>query len=195
MDQHALIYRLLAATLLGAILGLNRNLRGKAAGLRTHALVSLGAALCVLTADLVIGTAPGADRGAVTRAIQGIIAGVGFLGAGAILKSRARRHGIRGLTTAASIWLAAAVGIACGAGYWLPALVSILLALVVLTLGRPIENVVDRMFGIAPQAHPDHPAPPAPPAPLTPPAPPGPRRGEAPTTGAPPRSPAPPEEP
>jgi putative Mg2+ transporter-C (MgtC) family protein len=151
MNEHELIYRLLAATFLGGILGLNRNLRGKAAGLRTHALVSLGAALTVLTADLVIGTGPGAERGAVTRAIQGIIAGVGFLGAGAILKSRMHHHGIRGLTTAASIWLAAAIGIACGAGYWLPAVIGVVLALVVLTIGRPIENLVDRMFGVVPR--------------------------------------------
>jgi putative Mg2+ transporter-C (MgtC) family protein len=152
MNERELLLRLLSATILGAVLGLNRNLRGKAAGLRTHSLVSLGAALTVLTADLVVGTAPGADHAAVTRAIQGIIAGVGFLGAGAILKSRIHHHGIRGLTTAASIWLAAAVGIACGAGYWLSALIGVVLALVVLTIGRPIENVVDRMFGVVPRS-------------------------------------------
>jgi putative Mg2+ transporter-C (MgtC) family protein len=140
------LVRLAAATLLGAILGLNRNLRGKAAGLRTHALVSLGAALAVLTADLIVGTAPGADRGAVTRAIQGIVAGVGFLGAGAILKTRSTRA-IRGLTTASVIWLAATIGIACGAGYWRAAALSVGLALVVLTMGRPLENAFDRSFG------------------------------------------------
>jgi putative Mg2+ transporter-C (MgtC) family protein len=138
--------RLVAAALLGGILGLNRNLRGKAAGLRTHALVSLGAAVAVLTADLIVGTGPGAERGAVTRAIQGIVAGVGFLGAGAILKTRSTRA-IRGLTTASVIWLAATIGIACGAGYWRAAALAVGLALIVLTLGRPLENVLDRAFG------------------------------------------------
>jgi putative Mg2+ transporter-C (MgtC) family protein len=138
--------RLVAAALLGGILGLNRNLRGKAAGLRTHALVSLGAAVAVLTADLIVGNGPGAERGAVTRAIQGIVAGVGFLGAGAILKTRSTRA-IRGLTTASVIWLAATIGIACGAGYWRAAALAVGLALIVLTLGRPLENVLDRAFG------------------------------------------------
>jgi putative Mg2+ transporter-C (MgtC) family protein len=141
-----IVLRLLSATILGAILGLNRNLRGKAAGLRTHALVSLGAALAVLTADLIVGMGPGAERGAVTRAIQGIIAGVGFLGAGAILKTHSTRA-IRGLTTASVIWLAATIGIACGAGYWRAAALAVVLALAVLTMGRPLENALDRAFG------------------------------------------------
>jgi putative Mg2+ transporter-C (MgtC) family protein len=168
MPFRELILRLLAATLLGGVLGLNRNLRGKAAGLRTHALVSLGSALAVITADLVVGVGPGADRGAVTRAIQGIVAGVGFLGAGAILKTRSTRA-IRGLTTASVIWLAATIGIACGAGYWRAAALAVGLALVVLILGRPLENVLDRAFanyvrekhpahdtgGVAPEEHHD----------------------------------------
>ena len=138
--------RLASALVLGAVLGLNRNLRGKAAGLRTHALVSLGAALAVLTADLIVGTGNGAERGAVTRAIQGIVAGVGFLGAGAILKTRSTRA-IRGLTTASVIWLAATIGIACGAGYWPAAALAVGLALIVLILGRPLENALDRVLG------------------------------------------------
>jgi putative Mg2+ transporter-C (MgtC) family protein len=146
MPLSEMVVRLIAATLLGAVLGLNRNLRGKAAGLRTHALVSLGSALAVLTAELVVGNAPGTDRGAVTRAIQGIVAGVGFLGAGAILKTRSTRA-IRGLTTAAVIWLAATIGIACGAGYWRAAVIAVLLALLVLVIGRPLENLLDRAFG------------------------------------------------
>jgi putative Mg2+ transporter-C (MgtC) family protein len=146
MPVRELVLRLVAAALLGSVLGLNRNLRGKAAGLRTHALVSLGAALAVLTADFVVGTAPGADRGAVTRAIQGIVAGVGFLGAGAILKTTST-HAIRGLTTASVIWLAAAIGIACGAGFWQAAVIAVLLALLILTTGRPLEKLLDRVFG------------------------------------------------
>ena len=146
MPLREILVRLAAATLLGGVLGLNRNLRGKAAGLRTHALVSLGSALAVLTAELVVGDAPGSDHGAVTRAIQGIVAGVGFLGAGAILKTRSTRA-IRGLTTAAVIWLAATIGIACGAGYWRAALIAVVLALVTLVTGRPLENALDRALG------------------------------------------------
>ncbi|MFL5606648.1 MAG: MgtC/SapB family protein, partial [Gemmatimonadaceae bacterium] len=84
----------------------------------------------------------------VTRAIQGIVAGVGFLGAGAILKTRSTRA-IRGLTTASVIWLAATIGIACGAGHWRAAALAAGLALVVLMLGRPLENAFDRAFGQA----------------------------------------------
>lgn len=146
MTFAEILRRLLAAAVLGGVLGLNRNLRGKAAGLRTHALVSLGAALAVLTADLVVASQPGASRDTVTRAIQGIVAGVGFLGAGAILKTRST-HAIRGLTTASVIWLAATIGIACGAGYWLAATIAVALALVVLITGRPLENLLDRLFG------------------------------------------------
>ena len=146
MTDLELILRLTAATVSGSVLGLNRKLRGKAAGLRTHALVALGSALAVLTADLVVGEAAGGDRGSVTRAIQGIIAGVGFLGGGAIIK-HSSTDAIRGLTTAASIWLAACVGMACGAGYWLAAGVAIALALLVLVIGGPLERAARRATG------------------------------------------------
>lgn len=150
MTTSEIVLRLAAAAAAGAVLGLNRKLRGKSAGLRTHALVALGAALAVLTADLVVGEGAGADRGAITRAIQGIIAGVGFLGGGAILKS-GTSDVIRGLTTAASIWLAACVGVACGAGYWKPAAISLGLALLVLVLGGPLERIARRMAGGKPR--------------------------------------------
>ena len=140
MPASEIILRLTAATIAGGVLGLNRKLRGKAAGLRTHALVALGAALVVLASDVVAG----ADRSSVTRAIQGIVAGVGFLGGGTILKSRA---GIRGLTTAASIWIAACVGVACGVGLWLAAAVAVALALTVLVFGGPAEKAVRRLTG------------------------------------------------
>jgi putative Mg2+ transporter-C (MgtC) family protein len=140
MPTSEILLRLGAATLAGAALGLNRKLRGKAAGLRTHALVALGAALVVLVSDVVAAN----DRGAVTRAVQGIVAGVGFLGGGTILKSRA---GIRGLTTAASIWIAACVGVACGAGLWVAAAIAVGLALAVLIGGGPTEKAVRRVTG------------------------------------------------
>lgn len=122
---------------------MDRELRAKPAGLRTHALVALGAALVTVTT---LGLANGGTADPVSRAIQGIIAGVGFLGAGAILKARDRDE-VSGLTTAASIWLVASLGIACGTGYWLAALAALVLALIVLILGGPVEGFLRRVFG------------------------------------------------
>src|SRR4051812_38044565 len=102
------LIRLGSAVLAGGALGLNRKVGGKAAGMRTHAIVSLGAAVAVLAGVLILEGMPGTDGGAITRAMQGVISGIGFIGAGAILKGSGRGE-VRGLTTAASIWLAAAV--------------------------------------------------------------------------------------
>jgi putative Mg2+ transporter-C (MgtC) family protein len=125
--------RLVVAVTLGGLLGYERERAGKAAGLRTHMLVALGAAIFVL-APLESGMAV-AD---LSRVIQGIITGIGFLGAGAILK-RVRRMEIEGLTTAANIWFTAAIGTAVGSGQlWLPTL-GTLLALVVLAALRRLE--------------------------------------------------------
>ena len=108
MNDLEIVIRLTAATLLGGVLGLDRELKSKPAGLRTHALVALGAALATLVTIEFLGDV---DRGAITRTIQGIIAGVGFLGGGAILRAKDRDE-VTGLTTAASIWLAwAPVGV------------------------------------------------------------------------------------
>ncbi|HEY8132743.1 MAG TPA: MgtC/SapB family protein [Thermoanaerobaculia bacterium] len=134
--------RLVAATLIGSGVGLDRELRHKPAGLKTHALVALGAALVtVVTASLTDLMHP--DSAAMTRAIQGIIAGVGFLGGGAILKGSDEI--VSGLTTAASIWLVASLGIACGAGQWAAALIALAIALIVLVLGNAVERrILDR---------------------------------------------------
>ncbi len=119
---------LTGAALLGGIQGLEREWLQKPAGLRTHMLVALGAAVFVL-APREAGV-PDADIG---RVVQGVAAGVGFIGAGTILKDTATRE-IEGLTTAASLWLAAAVGLAVGAGLvWVP-VVSTALALGILLL-------------------------------------------------------------
>jgi putative Mg2+ transporter-C (MgtC) family protein len=142
MDYREIIIRLTAATLLGGVLGLDRELKSKPAGLRTHALVALGSALATL---VTIEFVADVDRGAITRTIQGIIAGVGFLGGGAILRAKDRDE-VTGLTTAASIWLVAALGVACGGGFWISSLVSVVLALLVLVAGRPIEGYVHRKF-------------------------------------------------
>ncbi|NUP71703.1 MAG: MgtC/SapB family protein [Gemmatimonadaceae bacterium] len=139
------LIRLGSAVLAGGALGLNRRIGGKAAGMRTHAIVSLGAAVAVLAGVLLLEDMPGADRGAITRTIQGVVAGIGFIGAGAILKG-SERGPVRGLTTAASIWLAAAVGVASGAGFARTALLATALGLLVLIGGRPVERASRHLF-------------------------------------------------
>ncbi|NEX64118.1 MgtC/SapB family protein [Noviherbaspirillum galbum] len=122
--------RLVVAMLLGSILGYERESIGAAAGLRTHMLVSVGSALFVL-----VPLQAGMPVNDVSRVLQGVTAGIGFLGAGAIIKIKEDSE-IRGLTTAASIWLTAAVGVAAGMGLEATALLSTLFALVILTLLR-----------------------------------------------------------
>lgn len=121
-----LVSRLLIAAFVGAILGYEREWHGKDAGVRTHMLVSLGAALFVLVPQQA--GVPDAD---LSRIIQGIVTGIGFVGAGAILKLNEERR-IEGLTTAAGIWLTAAVGVAAGMGREASAILGTLLALIVL---------------------------------------------------------------
>lgn len=140
------VIRLVAATLIGAALGLNREIRGKPAGLRTHALVALGTALVTLTGVELAGHEPEFNSDAVSRVIQGIVAGIGFLGGGTILKADSGAH-ISGLTTAASLWVVACLGIACGVGLWLMSLVALVLALLVLIVGEPVENALHRFMG------------------------------------------------
>jgi putative Mg2+ transporter-C (MgtC) family protein len=122
------LVRLLAALLAGGIIGLQREASGKAAGLRTHMLVCAGTTLFVLTAV-------GADmqEDAISRIVQGLATGIGFLGAGAILKVETV-HQIKGLTTAAGIWMTAALGVAIGFGQLGTAAIGTLLAWLVLAV-------------------------------------------------------------
>jgi putative Mg2+ transporter-C (MgtC) family protein len=129
-----LVVRLLMAIVLGGILGYERESVGASAGLRTHMLVSLGSALFVL-----IPLQAGMQIEDLSRVLQGITAGIGFLGAGAILKQN-NKNDIRGLTTAASVWLTAAVGIAAGMGREATAVLSALFALVILALVRYVPK-------------------------------------------------------
>ncbi|HEX8593098.1 MAG TPA: MgtC/SapB family protein [Pseudomonas sp.] len=131
--------RLLIAALLGGILGFEREQKGKAAGVRTHMLVAMGAALFVLAPRLA-----GADDAALSRVIQGIVAGIGFLGAGTILKGREQHTGqVKGLTTAAGLWMTAAIGIAAGMGREATAVLSTLLAWGILSLMPAIVARLD----------------------------------------------------
>lgn len=128
-EQFAhVVVRLLAAALLGGIVGYERERAGRPAGLRTHMLVSLGAALFVIACE-----ESGMDSAGLSRVIQGIATGIGFIGGGAILKLAAERE-IKGLTTAAGIWMTAAVGIAAGLGRWGSAGVGVLLTWIILSI-------------------------------------------------------------
>lgn len=129
--------RLGVAILLGALIGYDRERRGKEAGLRTHMMVSLGAALFIL-----VPLRDGMEIGDASRVLQGIITGIGFLGAGAILKQDAQGI-IKGLTTASSIWVAAAVGIAAGMGHEVTAVMGTLAALFILVVVRRMEPHID----------------------------------------------------
>jgi len=121
-----ILTRLMLAAVLGGVLGYERENQGKAAGIRTHMLVAMGSALFVLVPQQAGMTIPD-----LSRVIQGIVAGIGFLGAGAIIKNRGEDD-VQGLTTAAGVWMTAAIGIACGLGRESTALLSTLLALLVL---------------------------------------------------------------
>ncbi|MBN9411016.1 MAG: MgtC/SapB family protein [Burkholderiales bacterium] len=123
-----IVVRLGLAALLGGLLGWEREHKGKAAGVRTHMLVAMGAAIFVLVPQQA-GILP-ADM---SRVIQGVVAGIGFLCAGTILKGRDEEH-VRGLTTAAGVWLTAAIGIGCGLGREVTAILSTALALLVLAV-------------------------------------------------------------
>lgn len=146
--------RLTVAMVIGCILGLNRELRCKPAGVRTHGLVSLGAALLIVTSLQMayLGGGDKLDFAGASRTIQGIITGIGFLGAGVILRND-QRQSVHGLTTAATIWLSACLGIACGLGYWPTALIALVLTLVILIFGGPFERGIHRRL------HPNDPMP------------------------------------
>ena len=120
--------RLLVAATLGGLLGYEREQQGKSAGVRTHMMVAIGAALFVL-----IPQQAGASSADLTRILQGLIAGVGFLGTGAIIMGN-REVETRGLTTAASIWVTAAIGVAAGMGRETTAVLSTLIALLILSV-------------------------------------------------------------
>lgn len=133
------IVRLLAASLLGAIIGFEREKAGKAAGLRTHILVCLGTCVFVVAC-----AGYGMKEDALSRVIQGIVTGLGFLGAGAILKLNDQRD-IKGLTTAAGIWMTAAIGVAVGLGMLGVALLSTITGFIVLAVVRRWENKIDQV--------------------------------------------------
>lgn len=129
-DVTVIVVRLTVAAVLGGLLGYERETVGASAGLRTHMLVSVGSALFVL-----IPLQAGMQVQDLSRVLQGVTAGIGFLGAGAILKQR-EQNDIKGLTTAASVWMTAAIGVAAGMGREGTAVLSALFGIVILAIVR-----------------------------------------------------------
>lgn len=128
------VSRLGLAVLLGAVIGYERERRGKDAGLRTHMLVTLGATIFIL-----VPATSGMETADVSRVMQGVVSGIGFLGAGAILKQE-RGQEVKGVTTAASIWVAAAIGVSIGYGREATAVASTIIALFVLAIVGQLEK-------------------------------------------------------
>jgi len=141
-DELVIAGRILIAIMLGGLIGMERTLHGRAAGFRTHALVCLGSALLMMAAVfqgrwMTVADAIGTITSDPTRTAQGIMTGIGFLGAGVIFKEGLT---VRGLTTAASIWVTAAIGIAVGIGFYFVAVLGAVAALVVLALFLALER-------------------------------------------------------
>jgi putative Mg2+ transporter-C (MgtC) family protein len=136
MTEHELLLRPLLALVAGGLVGLERSFHGRAAGLRTYALVSFASALLVGVAQSLDPAPDGANTN-VARVIQGIVTGIGFLGAGVIVKEG---FTVRGLTTAASVWVVSAIGVAFGAGLLLEGAVAVALTLGALSLLRIVED-------------------------------------------------------
>jgi putative Mg2+ transporter-C (MgtC) family protein len=151
MDATELAIRIALALLAGTAVGINRDLFGKPTGVRLHALVAVGSAVAVLC-----GLESDPTSGA-SRVIQGIVGGIGFLGAGVIMhgaamvdpadrKSRLHRFDIQHMTTAAAIWLTAALGIAAGLGHWRLLVLATLAAVIILVVGLPIDRALFGRF-------------------------------------------------
>lgn len=149
MDWPSDLISIVLAVVFGIAIGLEREISGKAAGLRTNALICLGAAVfTIISRQMAAGT-----NASTTRIAAQIVTGVGFLGAGAIIRDRA---GVLGLTTAATIWLVASIGMACGAGFYALAAISTILAIAVLTgLNKLEKPLAHRRKNQNPQDHPD----------------------------------------
>jgi putative Mg2+ transporter-C (MgtC) family protein len=136
-----LCLRLASAVLVGGLIGINREARAKAVGVRTLGLVSLGAALVTLS-----GSGFSGEMDAIaSRALQGLITGIGFLGAGVIVKGASEEQ-VHGLTTAAAISVTAALGVVCGLGAYLPLVISLVLMAILLGLGGYIDAAVHRWW-------------------------------------------------
>ena len=143
LDWSEIILRLGIAALAGGAIGLNRDLHGKPVGVRTLALVSLATATIVALADP-LGKGGFTDAG--SRVVQGVLTGIGFLGAGVIFHAE-RHFRVRGLTSAACVFLTACIGIICGAGHWRLVSVALVITFIVLLFGGKIERALHNALG------------------------------------------------
>jgi putative Mg2+ transporter-C (MgtC) family protein len=141
LEWSEIVMRLCAATLAGGAIGLNRDLHGKPIGLRTLGLVGLATAMVVVSADP--SSHAGATFDATSRIIQGILTGIGFLGAGVIIHRESQSR-VQGLTSAACTWLTACVGIVCGLGDWRIVILALGITFAVLLAGGKIERWLHR---------------------------------------------------
>ena len=132
-------FRLVLALILGSVIGLERERKGGMAGLRTHILVCLGSSLIMLTSIHIYNTFHEGAAVDPARIAAGVVTGIGFLGAGTIIRSA---EGVRGLTTAASVWVSAAIGLAVGCGYISAAVVTTVISYLVLSLLKKLEKEI-----------------------------------------------------
>ena len=141
ISEWTMLIRLIVAAGLGAVIGFQREKAGKAAGLRTHSLVSLGAGLFTVSSVLLFQKYPAVNgvTGFDYHIVANIIVGIGFIGAGAILRQGDR---ISGITTAASLWVVAAIGMASGLGFYEEAIVTVALVYIILTLLWLVEKTL-----------------------------------------------------
>jgi len=136
LSDKAILIRLFLSVVLGGLIGLERQLHRRAAGLRTHILVSLGSCLIMLTSMYVFDIYKGVEGLDPSRIAAGVITGIGFLGAGAIIREP---KGIKGLTTAASLWVVSGIGLAVGCGFYTASFFTTALALIVLLFMGNLE--------------------------------------------------------
>lgn len=139
LTDFQIIFRLILCVFLSGLIGLERQMHKRTAGLRTHILVSLGSCLIMLTSLYVFDIYKDKVPLDPTRIAAGVITGIGFLGAGAIIRDR---EGVKGLTTAASLWVVAGIGLAVGCGFRNAAIYSTLLVLIVLFFLRFVEGMI-----------------------------------------------------
>ena len=139
---------LAAAAIAGVLIGLNRDVAGKPMGARTLALVALGAAIVTLAAinDEIVAGHPDSRSRVIQGVLQGVLTGIGFIGAGVIVQARSRLE-VHHLTTAATVWVTAALGIACGLGEWALAVLAVAFTLGILVLVKPVEDAVVAWLG------------------------------------------------
>lgn len=141
MDIFLVATRLILAAILGAVIGIEREIKNRAAGFRTHIIVSVGACLIMLIGIDAIGDIS-SDRSRDAARIAGqVVSGIGFLGAGTILQ---KKNGVSGLTTAATLWLSAAIGLAVGIGYYEGAIIATVICIVTLVSLKGISDLINK---------------------------------------------------